>query len=94
MAKVKLSKMQPKPKKASTKKASRSAKKGDHKHLSFVTKTIELIRNSDESFEDIGYNCGVSFQTVRRLSLNQTPNPDANTVQTIYEYLSECELQF
>ena len=64
------------------------------KNLSFVNKTIAAINSSDESYEDIGEAVGVSFQTVRRLAQGLTPKPNANTIQKIYEYLFECELQF
>lgn len=57
-------------------------------------KLIQTINNTDETIETIAVAIGSNASTVGRIKRSETGKPDVTTVQNLYEYLFDCELQF
>lgn len=60
----------------------------------FLEVTRELINKSTESFDSIAYAVQCNHVTLRNIASGKTVHADCDLVQRIYEYLTDCELEF
>lgn len=54
--------------------------------------TLELLRNSEESIDEVARKADVSFYWLRKFSAGTARDPSVNKVQRVYEYLAQRPL--
>ena len=60
---------------------------------SLVARTRELLRDRDNTLQDIVHETGLNFYWLSQFSSGQSINSSADRVQFLYEYLTGSELK-